>query len=417
MAAREIYPLGEMPPLGEVPTRMFASVIRSERYGDPINAFEIEEMPVPKIGPTQVLVNVMAAGINYNNVWAALGYPVDVIAARQKQGEPEDFHIGGSDGAGIVWAVGDNVKRLKVGDHVVLSCSQWDENAPDIRMGIDPIASTSQRIWGYEDNYGSFAQFTAVHEYMCHPKPPQLTWEQAGCYMLAAATAYRQLRGWTPNVVRPGDPVLIWGGAGGLGSMAIQITKELGGIPIAVVSSEDKIEYCKGLGARGAINRKEFDHWGRLPDIEDTDAMKVWMQGARAFGAKFWEVLGERRAPVIAFEHVGQATLPTSMYMVDNAGMVVICGGTAGYNADVDLRFLWMRQKRLQGSHFANPRQCAEVNELVRLGRIDPCMSYVAPNMEECGKMHQMMRNNEHPNGNMAMIVNAPAMGMTGLDL
>lgn len=417
MAVREIYPLGETPPLGDVPRRMHASVVRQDRYGEPVDAFKVEEVAVPELQPTQVLVNVMAAGINYNNVWAARGYPVDVIAARLKAGSSDDFHIGGSDGSGVVWAVGDAVRQVHVGDHVVLSCSRWDESAPDIRLGADSITSSSARIWGYEDNYGSFAQFTAVEEYMCHPKPPQLSWEESACYMLGAATAYRQLRGWHPNVVRPGDPVLIWGGAGGLGSMAIQITREFGGLPIAVVSSDDKVDYCMNLGAKGVINRTNFDHWGRLPDIDDVDGMQKWMTGARAFGKAFWEALGERRSPSIVFEHVGQATIPTSMYMVDNAGMVVICGGTSGYNADIDLRFLWMRQKRLQGSHFANRRQCADINELVRLGRVDPCLSYTAPSINDCGQLHQMMHDNEHANGNTAMIVNAPAAGMTDLPL
>ncbi len=417
MTRPDIIPIGDQPPLGVVPQRMYASVIRPERYGEPINAFAIEEMPVPEVKRDQVLVNVMAAGINYNNVWVSLGYPLDVIAARKKLGSTEDFHIGGSDGSGVVWAVGENVKELRVGDHVIITSCHWDESAPDIRMGVDPIASTSQRVWGYEDNFGSFAQFTAVEEYMCHIKPPQLTWEAASCFMVSGATAYRQLRGWPPNIVRPGDLVLIWGGAGGLGSLAIQITKEFGGVPIAVVSSQDKADYCMSLGAHGVIDRTEFDHWGRLPDIDDAAGMRAWTEGARAFGKRFWEVLGERRAPRIVFEHVGQQTIPTSMYLVDTGGMVVICGGTSGYNADVDLRFLWMRQKRLQGSHFANRRECAEVNELVRQGRIDPCLSYTAPSMDECGKMHQLMRNNEHPPGNMAMIVNAPSLGMTDLPL
>ncbi|KPC83642.1 crotonyl-CoA reductase, partial [Streptomyces sp. NRRL WC-3753] len=96
---------------------------------------------------------------------------------------------------------------------------------------------------------------------------------------------------------------------------------------------------------------------GRLPDTSDEEAMKKWLDGARAFGRRFWEVLGERRAPRIVLEHSGADTIPTSVYMADNAGMVVICGGTTGYNGDVDLRFLWMRQKRLQGSHVASARE------------------------------------------------------------
>ena len=411
---KEIYDLGETPPPGYVPQRMHASLIRAERFGEPRDAFQIEQVDVPDIGPKQVLVWVMAAGTNYNNVWAALGAPVNVIGARQRQGAEEDFHIGGSDASGVVWAVGDEVTNVKVGDHVVLSCGMWDEDAPDIQAGGDPMMSLSNKIWGYEENYGSFAQFTKVDHYQCQPKPPNLTWEAAAAYMLVGATAYRMLRGWEPQTVQEGDPVLIWGGAGGLGSLAIQITKEAGGVPIAVVSDESKVEFCLQLGAKGVINRNDeaFTHWGRLPDVTDGEAFGEWTKGARAFGAKFWEVLGDRRSPKIVFEHPGEATIPTSIFMVDNGGMVVICAGTSGYNADVDLRYLWMRQKRLQGSHFANVEQCAALNQLVTDGKVDPALSRVF-NFDEVGESHQLMYENAHPPGNMAILVNSPRQGLT----
>jgi crotonyl-CoA carboxylase/reductase len=411
---KDLYEIGEMPPLGHVPKQMYASLIRAERFGRPEDAFKVEVVDVPSIGPKQVLVWVMAAGTNYNNVWAALGTPVNVIAARNRGGEPEDFHIGGSDASGIVWAIGDEVTNVKVGDHVVLSCGMWDENAPDIQAGMDPIMSSSNKIWGYESNYGSFAQFTRVDYYQCYPKAPQLTWEASAAPMLVGATAYRMLHGWKGNTVEPGDPVLVWGGAGGLGSMAIQLVREAGGIPIAVVSEENKYEFCLGLGAKGVINRKDFNHWGRLPDVDDAEAFAKWMQGARAFGAKFWEVLGERRNPKIIFEHPGEATVPTSIFLVDNGGMVVICAGTSGYNADVDLRYLWMRQKRLQGSHFANVEQCAAFNQMVIDGRIDPVMSEVFA-FDEVGKSHQLMYENKHAPGNMSILVNALRKGLTGV--
>ncbi|MFB7620031.1 MULTISPECIES: crotonyl-CoA carboxylase/reductase [unclassified Kitasatospora] len=404
---KELYDLGELPPTGAVPAKMHASVIRRERFGAPVQAFQGEVVDVPAVGRGQALIYVMAAGINYNNVWAALGKPVDVIAARRRKGEAEDFHIGGSECSGIVWAVGDGVHNVAVGDHVVVSGGVWDEGASDIRLGADPMTSASNRAWGYETNFGSFAQFTVVNDYQCVPKPERLSWAQAAAYVLSGATAYRQLTGWHPNVVRPGDPVLIWGGSGGLGSMAIQITRALGGTPIAVASSKERAEYCLGLGAQGVIDRNDYTHWGRLPDIEDADASGRWLQEVRRFGSAFWEHLGERRAPRIVFEHVGQDTIPTSIYLCDNAGMVVLCGGTTGYHGDVDLRFLWMRQKRLQGSHGFNLRQCHELSRLIANGDVDPCLSHTG-DFADIGKLHQLMHDNLHPSGNMAVRINAP---------
>lgn len=404
---KSLYEIGERPPLGEVPEKMYASLIRRDRFGEPGKAFRTEVVDVPTPGRGQVLVYVMAAGINYNNVWASLGEPVDVIGMRQKRfGDVEDFHIGGTDGSGVVWAVGEGVGHLKVGDEVVLSGAQWDEQAEDVRLGVDPVMSTSLLAWGYESNYGSFAQFTVVNAHQCHPKPANLSWEAAACFLLTGSTVYRQLCGWPPHVVGPGDPVLIWGGAGGLGSMAIQLVNLRGGIPIAVASDDDRAKYCLELGAKGVINRADFHHWGRLPDTTDVAAMAAWTSEARRFGKEFWRILGEKRSPRIILEHPGQDTIPTSMFLCDNGGMVTICGGTSGYNADIDLRYLWMRQKRLQGSHGANTKQFRDVIALVAAGKLDPLLSWCGT-FGEIGVAHQMMYDNTHPYGNMAVLVNA----------
>jgi crotonyl-CoA carboxylase/reductase len=412
---KDCYPLGEAPPLGHVPPRMLAQVIRQDRFGEPLRAFRVEEVPTPaELKPDEVLVWVMAAGINYNNVWAGLGTPVDVIKARQKDPDYQPFHIGGSDASGIVWKVGSAVTTLSVGDEVVIHCGTWSADCPLVRAGVDPMFSPTFRIWGYETNWGSFAQFTRVQAHQCLPKPRQLTWEAAAAYMLVGATAYRMLTNWTPHDVRPGDVVLVWGGAGGLGCQAIQIVRELGGVPIAVVSSDDKVEFCTRLGAKGCVNRKRFTHWGMLPHWKDTAAYAEWLKGARAFGAALWDVLGERRNPRIVFEHPGEDTVPTSIFVCDTGGMVVICAGTTGYNAVVDLRYLWMRQKRLQGSHFANDRDARALNDLVAAGRVDPCLSQTFP-FEQIPYVHQLMYENRHPHGNMACLVNAPRPGLREL--
>ena len=413
-ATKESYEIGEHPPIGEVPASMHAQVIRRERFGEPSKAFAIEKVPVPEIGPDEALVYVMAAGINYNNVWAALGTPVDVIRVHAQLGDDSGYHIGGSDASGIVYAVGSDVTNVKVGDRVIVHCGIWDKDDPFIKEGGDPILAPSNKIWGYETNWGSFAQFTKVQAHQCLPKPTHLTWEAAAAFMLVGATAYRMLTNWSPNTVQPGDPVLVWGGSGGLGSMAIQVTKALGGRAIAVTSSDEKGEYCKQLGAVGYIDRKQFDHWGMLPHWTDEEAFGTWTRGARAFGKAFWEALGERKNPRIVFEHPGEDTIPTSILLCDNGGMVVICAGTTGYNAVVDLRYLWMRQKRLQGSHFANDEQAAGINQLVIDKKVDPALSRVFK-FDEVGLCHQLMYDGKQPDGNMAVLVNALEEGHTDL--
>ena len=232
----DIVDLGEQLSLGIVPEKMHAFVVRQDRFGEPKKAWQREVIPTPAVGPKDVLVYVMATGINYNNVWAALGYPVDVIAERQKKGEPEDFHAGGSDCSGIVWAIGDQVTEVAVGDEVVVHSGWWELDDPWVLSGKDPMLALSARIWGYQTNYGSYCQFARAQSHQCQPKPKHLTWEEAACYMLCASTAYRMLMGWSPHTVEEGDVVLVWGAAGGLGSMAVQITAAHGGKPVAVVS-------------------------------------------------------------------------------------------------------------------------------------------------------------------------------------
>ena len=413
-AERDIYEIGERPPVGQIPKYMHAQVIRQDRFGEPNQAFQIEQVEVPAIGPGEVLVCVMAAGVNYNNVWASLGSPIDVIGVRQRGGDPHDFHIGGSDASGIVYAVGEGVSNVAVGDQVVLHDCTWDPEDPYVAAGGEPTYSPSFRIWGYETNFGSFAQFIKVRAHQCLPKPPELTWEAAASYMLVAGTAYRMLLGWPEHTVREGDVVLVWGGSGGLGSLAIQITREWGGIPVAVVSNNERGQYCVELGAKGYVNRGDFDHWGVMPHWTDGQGYREWMTGARGFGAAIWEALGERKSPRIVIEHPGEDTIPTSAFVCDTGGMIAICAGTTGYNAVVDLRYHWVRQKRLQGSHGFNNEEAKAANDLIAEGRISPCLSR-AFSFEEIPLAHQLMYRNEHPPGNMACLVGAPEAGLTNM--
>lgn len=404
--SKQIYPIGEQPPLGEVPPMMHAFTVRRERFAEPKHSLRPEVVPVPSIGDDEVLVYVMAAGVNYNNVWAAQGVPVDVIGAHQKTDPSIDFHIGGSDAAGIVYRVGRNVTWPRVGDEVVLHCGTWDPDCPRVQAGIDPMYSPTFKIWGYELNWGSFAQFTKVQAQQCLPRPQHLSWEESAAYMLVGATAYRMLYGFTPNTIRHGEVALIWGGAGGVGSMAIQICREAGALPVAVVSSADKYDYCMKLGAIGCVNRNDFSHWGMMPHWTDKDGYKRWLDGARAFGQAVWDAVGDKQSPSLVVEHPGEATIPTSLFVCDTGGMVTICAGTTGYNASVDLRYLWMRQKRVQGAHFANHQQAAAFNQLVLTGKIDPCLGRTFT-FDETHLAHQLMFENKHPYGNMAVLVGA----------
>jgi len=273
------------------------------------------------------------------------------------------------------------------------------------------MIAPSARIWGYDTNFGSFGQFCVAQAHQVLPKAPHLSWEEAAAPTLVGTTAYRMLLGWEGNVVKEGDVVLVWGGSGGLGSQAIQLATVHGARAVAVVSDDERGEYCKGLGATGYINRREFSHWGIPPHWTDVAGQKEWMAGCRAFGKAIWDVLGERRSPNIVFEHPGEATIPTSIFVCEAGGMVVICAGTSGYAAVVDLRYHWVRQKRLQGSHGTNDEQAAAYNQLVLEGKIDPCLGKVY-RFEEIGQAHHDMERGEIVFGNRVALVGAPEPGL-----
>jgi crotonyl-CoA carboxylase/reductase len=387
---------------GELPATMSAWVIREERFGEPKDAFQVEEIEVPEPGAFEVIVRVMAAGVNYNNVWAALGQPVSVM----KYGDHPEFghHIGGSDASGVVWKVGAGVTRWKAGDEVVLHCNQASYEDPEVH-GLDPMAAPSQKIWGYETTWGSFAQFTKVQAQQLLPKPAALTWEEAASYGLVYFTAWRMLM--TRCKLQAGQKVLIWGAAGGLGVFATQICKAAGAECVGVVNSDEKGALVKQLGAVDFINRSEFAGMMRTGK-ETPEEEKARFKESRRFGKRVREILGAD--PDIVFEHVGAATFPTSVLTVKPFGKVVICAGTTGFNLDFDVRYLWMKQKEILGSHFANAYECLKANELIESGAIRPVL-WRTLGFDGVAEAHQLMRDNKHA-GKISILVGAEKEGL-----
>ena len=382
---------------GELPETMTAWVIREERLGEPVDAFQLEEIETPQPGAFEVIVRVMAAGVNFNNVWAALGEPISVM----RYGDHPQYghHIGGSDASGIVWKVGEGVTRWKAGDEVVIHCNQASYEDVEVH-GLDPLAAPSQEIWGYETTWGSFAQFCKVQAQQLLPKPRHLSWEEAASYGLTYFTAYRMLM--DQAKLQPGHRVLIWGAAGGLGVFATQLCKIAGAQSVGVVSSAEKGELIKQLGAVDYIDRNDFKGMMRRGGEEGADE-KARFKESKRFCAAVEEKLGG--APDIVFEHVGRATFPTSVLCVKPFGKVVICGATSGYQLDFDVRYLWMRQKQIIGSHFANAWEATKANELIEQSLVRPVL-WKTMGFEGVAEAHQLLRDNKHL-GKIAILVGA----------
>jgi crotonyl-CoA carboxylase/reductase len=384
---------------GELPETMAAWVIRQEREGEPNDAFQLEQIEVPEPGAFEVIVRVMAAGVNFNNVWAALGKPVSVFG----YGDHPEYghHIGGSDASGVVWKVGAGVTRWKPGDEVVINQNQVSYEDIEVH-GLDPLAAPSQKAWGYETTWGSFAQFTKVQAQQLIPRPQNLSWAESASYGLAYFTAYRMLV--DQCKLQAGHNVLIWGAAGGLGVFATQLCKVAGANAVGVVSSDEKGELVKRLGADDYINRAEFGEMMRTAEnLVDKAADKERFKASRGFAKRVKEILGD--APDIVFEHVGQATFPTSVFVVKPFGKVVICGATTGHRLDFDVRYLWMRQKQIIGSHGANAYESMRANQLIAEGKIRPVV-WRAMGFDGVPAAHQLLYENKHL-GKISILVGA----------
>ena len=393
-----------IPELGVVPPEMDAWVIRSERFGPPLESFRRESMKTPEPGPGEVLVLVMAAGVNYNGIWAGLGKPVSVLDVHK-----QPFHIAGSDASGVVWKLGTGVTRWKVGDEVVLHCNVTCGQCGACN-GFDPMACEEQKIWGYETPYGSFAQFTLVQAQQLLKKPKELTWEVASSYGLVYFTAYRMLV--DRARVRPGENVLIWGASGGLGIFAVQITKLLGATAIGIVSSKERGALATSVGCDHLIYRNDYPGLAYHPN-ETPEQGKARSEATKKLGKRFWELIGERKGPDVVFEHVGQETFPTSVFLTNRMGRIVICGATTGFQLSFDVRHLWMRQKSIVWSHFANAEECQRANELVHQGKINPVLTETFE-YARIPEAHDVMHRNKHM-GTIACLVCAPRMGLLNL--
>jgi crotonyl-CoA reductase len=376
---------------------------QAESEKDVRESIHVGPVPVPEPAPDEVLVAVMASAINYNTVWSALFEPVPTFAfledlARQggwaaRHNRP--YHVIGSDAAGVVVRVGAAVRRWAVGDRVVV-CPSWiDEQDPASQA--DGMLAADYRAWGFETNFGGLAHLAVAKANQLMPKPGHLTWEEAASNTLCAMSAYRMLV--SPNGARfkQGDIVLIWGAAGGLGAYATQLVRNGGGISVGVVGSAEREQALRRLGCDVILRRDRLELDG-LGDIE----------AGRRLGGAIRNQLGED--PHVVFDYVGRETFGTSIYVARRGGTVVTCGSSTGYRHEFDNRYLWMRLKRVIGSHAANWQEAWEVNRLISLGRIVPALSRVFA-LLETGEAARTVQLNRHL-GKVGVLCLAPREGL-----
>ena len=381
----------------------------SSQDKDPRRSLHVQEVPTPEVGPGEALVAVMASAINYNTVWTSIFEPLPTFTFLRRYGKISPlakrhdlpYHVIGSDAAGVVLRVGPGVTRWRPGDEVVAHCLSVE--LEDAAGHDDTMLDPQQRIWGFETNFGGLAELTLVKANQLMPKPEHLSFEEAACPGLVNSTAYRQLVSHHGAAMKQGDVVLIWGASGGLGSYATQLALHGGAIPVCVVSSPQKAELCRRMGAELVIDRagEGFRFW-RDEHTQDTDE---W----RRFGEAVRRLTGGED-PHIVFEHPGRETFGVSVFVARRGGTIVTCASTSGFQHQYDNRYLWMNLKRIVGSHFANYREAWEANRLISLGRIHPTLSKTYP-LEQSGQATYEVHRNAHQ-GKVGVRCLAPVDGL-----
>jgi crotonyl-CoA reductase len=386
---------------------MFAGTPARER--DPRESLHLEEVPVPELGPGEALVAVMASSINYNTVWTSIFEPVPTFDFLRRYGRIHPlaarhdlpYHVIGSDLAGVVLRVGAGVSAWKPGDQVVAHCLSVELEHP--QGHDDTMLDPEQRIWGFETNFGGLAQLALVKSNQLLSKPAHLTWEEAASPGLVNSTAYRQLVSGHGAGMKQGDVVLIWGASGGLGSYATQMALNGGATPICIVSSPEKAEICRSMGAELIIDRAAEDY--RFWKDEHTQDPKEW----KRFGARIRELTGGDDVDIV-FEHPGRETFGASVYVARKGGTIVTCASTSGFLHQYDNRYLWMNLKRIIGSHFANYREAWAANRLIARGKIHPTLSKTFP-LAETGQAALEVHRNRHQ-GKVGVLCLAPEEGL-----
>ena len=369
----------------------------------------VDEVPTPQLGAGEALVAVMASALNYNSVWSAIFEPLPTFGFLQRygrfseQGKRHDlpYHVIGSDLAGVVLRTGPGVSAWKSGDEVVAHCLSVELESSDGHN--DTMLDPQQRIWGFETNFGGLAELALVKSNQLMPKPAHLSWEEAASPGLVNSTAYRQLVSPNGAGLKQGDNVLIWGVGGGLGSYATQLTLAGGATPICVVSSPQKAEICRAMGAEAIIDRSDegYRFW---KDDRNQDP-REW----KRFGMRIRELTGGEDVDIV-FEHPGRETFGASVYVTRRGGTIVTCASTTGFVHEYDNRYLWMSLKRIIGSHFANYREAWEANRLIAKGKIHPTLSRVYSLQETGQAAHELHRNLHH--GKLGVLCLAPEEGL-----
>lgn len=316
----------------------------------------LEEMEKPEPGPGEVRIAVRAAAMNHLDLWIRRGLPLKITMP----------HIGGSDIAGEVDAVGPGVEGVEAGARVVVDPSleyHWYDGAP----AGEGLPSPEFRIMG-EHTQGGFAEYCVVPAGNLMGVPEGVAFETAAAASLVSVTAWRGLM--VRGGLRAGERVLITGGSGGVSTMAVQIARLAGARVFAVTSGPENVDRVKGLGAHVVYDRTDGD-WGK----------------------RLFADTGKRGVDLV-LDSVGQAVWAQCLRSLAVGGRLVTYGATTGAAGETEIRLVFWKQLSVLGSTMGTPKDYRTVMELVFRGELKPVIHSVLP-LEEARKAHEILEAGE----------------------
>ncbi len=323
---------------------------------------KVKDIDEPKPKADQVVFSVKAAALNYNDIWGMRGQPVPVPLP----------HVSGSDAAGDVIAVGEDVKNIKVGDRVVSHSNMSCRVCKACTDGRE-FDCVNRMIWGFQTGptWGAFSEATHLPEVNISKIPENVSYDDAAAASMTILTSWHMLVGRAK--IKPGQTVLIMGGGSGVGSFGIQIAK-LYQCDVIATASPDKLDKCLELGADYAVDHRKED----------------WHKEVRGITKELAKKKGEVPGIDVSFDHIGETHFNKQLTLLKYGATLVSCGATTGYDAKVDLRHVFFKGTNILGSTQGTKAELDQALYWMGEGKIKAAVDSVY-SFEQAAEAHSKM--------------------------
>lgn len=323
---------------------------------------KVREVPDPEPGPNDVVFRVRFAGLNYDDIWGMRGKPIEIPMP----------HISGTDAAGEVVAVGEDVTSVKVGDRVVSHGNLSCRTCRDCTDGRE-YDCRQRKIWGFQTGplWGGYCELAHLPEVNVVKIPDSVSYEEAAAASMVLVTSWHMLVGRAK--IRPGQTVLVMGGASGVGTFGIQIAK-LYGCDVITTASPNKLEQCLKLGADFAVDHRRED----------------WNREVYSIAKKLGAEKGSGPGVDVIFEHIGGSHWNKELALLKYGATMVTTGATTGYDVQTDLRHIFFKGASVLGSTQGTRAELEEGMYWMARGRIKSVIDSVYT-FENAAEAHAKM--------------------------